>query len=71
VNFQGAKQSFADGGGTDNLALTPLLRRKVRHSRQLSWFSSTLPCNDAAIAGLLLAGCGALLLLHGFQKGCC
>lgn len=29
VNFKGGKQSFADGGGTDNLAVTPLLRRKV------------------------------------------
>lgn len=29
VNFEGMKQSFADGGGTDNLAVTPLLRRKV------------------------------------------
>ena len=29
MNFEGMKQSFADGGGTDNLAVTPLLRRKV------------------------------------------
>jgi hypothetical protein len=29
VNFQGMKQAFADGGGTDNLAITPLIRRKV------------------------------------------
>lgn len=29
VNFKGSKQSFADGGGTDNLAVTPLIRRKV------------------------------------------
>lgn len=32
VNFKGMKQAFADGGGTDNLAITPLLRRKVGHS---------------------------------------
>jgi hypothetical protein len=29
VNFQGQRQPFADGGGTDNLAVNPLLRRKV------------------------------------------
>ena len=32
VNFNGTKQNFADGGGTDNLAVTPLLRRKVTHA---------------------------------------
>jgi hypothetical protein len=30
VNFQGQRQPFADGGGTDNLAVTPLLRRRVK-----------------------------------------
>lgn len=29
VNFKGSRQPFADGGGTDNLAITPLLRRGV------------------------------------------
>jgi hypothetical protein len=29
VNFAGQRQPFADGGGTDNLAVTPLLRRRV------------------------------------------
>jgi hypothetical protein len=29
VNFKGERQPFADGGGTDNLAITPLLRRGI------------------------------------------
>ncbi|KAG2442832.1 hypothetical protein HXX76_002911 [Chlamydomonas incerta] len=29
VNYTGAKLSFADGAGADNLAVTPLLRRRV------------------------------------------
>lgn len=31
INFKGQRQPFADGGGTDNLAITPLLRRRVRN----------------------------------------
>lgn len=30
VDFTGGKRNFADGGGADNLAITPLLRRGVR-----------------------------------------
>ncbi|KAF6255568.1 hypothetical protein COO60DRAFT_1661215 [Scenedesmus sp. NREL 46B-D3] len=30
VNFKGQRQLFADGAGTDNLAVTPLLRRRVQ-----------------------------------------
>eukprot|EP00878_Enallax_costatus_P000930 GHUV01001060.1.p1 GENE.GHUV01001060.1~~GHUV01001060.1.p1 ORF type:complete len:719 (+),score=173.97 GHUV01001060.1:262-2418(+) len=29
INFRGQRQPFADGGGTDNLAITPLLRRGI------------------------------------------
>eukprot|EP00775_Hariotina_reticulata_P001277 gene1277-1617_t len=31
VNFGGQPHTFADGGGIDNLAVTPLLRRRVEH----------------------------------------
>ncbi|KAG2499381.1 hypothetical protein HYH03_002956 [Edaphochlamys debaryana] len=30
-NYTGARLSFADGAGADNLAVTPLLRRRVQH----------------------------------------
>lgn len=29
MNYTGAELSFADGAGADNLAVTPLLRRRV------------------------------------------
>ncbi|GBF94754.1 hypothetical protein Rsub_07637 [Raphidocelis subcapitata] len=29
VDFQGSRRKFADGGGADNLAVTPLVRRRV------------------------------------------
>lgn len=42
VNFKGMKQSFADGGGTDNLAVIPLIRRKVRHRHKLLRHSTSV-----------------------------
>jgi hypothetical protein len=31
LSFKAAKETFADGGGIDNTAITPLLRRRVAH----------------------------------------
>jgi hypothetical protein len=51
VNFKGMKQSFADGGGTDNLAVTPLLRRKVGYRGACAWMCLVfLRCHRVHVA---------------------
>lgn len=69
VNFKGERRPFADGGGTDNLAVTPLLRRGITHIvsciASITHIDNTTNIDDYAIAQWDIAGLfGAVPLKH-------
>ncbi|KAG2499382.1 hypothetical protein HYH03_002957 [Edaphochlamys debaryana] len=76
LDYKGARLSFADGGGADNLAVAPLLRRRVKHVvvAVAACTSADVAAADWAVAQYDVAGLfGAVPLnatqYEGFKEG--